>query len=231
MIHPERSRHVNRKLFISAAVLVGAAFVYAPAALSADTTEFRDYVITVDGKTAGGTKVKITKKDNGVTEVDVEASVRVKILITYTFKLTGKEWWKDGKLYYLNVSVNDNGKRKNVSAVGKDGELQVRVNGSDSTTQADVWTSSYWKLPDQKYHNKKVAILQSDEGTTQFGILKYIGTEKVSVNGQPQSCYHFRITGNGPPNDLWFDKYYRLVRREFMERNHRTVIQLISVRR
>ena len=230
MTHPRQNRLLQRCCKTAVVLLTFLSVLNAPAALLADTTEIRDYVITVDGKQAGSTTVQITKKDNGITDVSVRAAVRVKILITFTFNLTGTEWWKDGKLYYLNASVDENGTKTKVSAVPEGGRLKVRVNGRDSFAPADAWTTSFWRLPDQKYHNKKITILESDSGKTEVCMLRYIGTEQISVSGQSQPCYHFRVLGSSPC-DLWFDKYYRLVRREFVERNHRTAIHLTSVRR
>ena len=33
------------------------------------------------------------------------------------------------------------------------------------------------------------------------------------------------------PVDVWFDQYHRLVRQEFTETGHRTIVQLVAVRR
>ena len=42
---------------------------------------------------------------------------------------------------------------------------------------------------------------------------------------------HFRVTGGPTPIDLWFDRYYRLVRQEFTEAGHKMIVQLVNVRR
>ena len=95
----------------------------------------------------------------------------------------------------------------------------------------DTLTSSYWKLADKRFHNNAVPILEVDSGKEFNSELKYIGTVKQKVGNDLQECYHFRVSSAPGPVDLWFDRYHRLVRQEFTESGHKTVVQLINIRR
>src|SRR5581483_10819714 len=92
----------------------------------------------------------------------------------------------------------------------------------------DVWTTSYWKLADARFHNKTVPILDADSGKESTAQLQYVGTEQINIGSQPENCYHFRVVGSGNPIDLWYDRYHRLVRQDFVEQGHRTIIQLVN---
>ena len=110
-------------------------------------------------------------------------------------------------------------------------QLRARVNGADRAVAGDVWTSTFCKLPDAKYHNKQVSVFELDTGKEHQGQLQLVGKEQLTLLGRLQECYHFRYTGGASPTDLWFDQYHRLVRQEFVELGQRTIVQLSSIRR
>jgi hypothetical protein len=197
----------------------------------AEDTEERLFTIAVDGKQAGDCHMTMARKDDGTEVVTTRASVRIKFLFAYTYTYLGTEVWKDGRLLRLQSSCNDNGKRFEVSATAEEAGLRVRVNGKERLGRADVWTTSYWKLADARFHNQPVTLLDADRGEEQARRLTYLGPDELVVAGQTQKCYHFRVTGGPSPADLWFDLQQRLVRQDFVEMGHRTVVQLGSVRR
>jgi hypothetical protein len=195
-------------------------------------TEQRLFSIFVDGKEAGQSSMTITVKDDGTTVMTASAKVNIrKLVFNYSFSIDSTETWKDGKLVGMKNSSIEDGKATDVEARVDGNQLKVKVNGQEKVVDSEIWVSSYWKLIDPKYHNKKVPLLDSDTGKEMTGELKYIGTEQITMNSQPQNCYHFRISGIQVPIDLWFDRYHRLVRQEFTESGHKTIVQLNNVKR
>jgi hypothetical protein len=203
----------------------------AAAPARAEDTEERVFTITVDGKPAGECRMTMTRKGDGSEVMSTQAGVRVKVLLTYTYAYQGTEVWKDGRLQSLESTCNDNGKRFAVSATVEGAGLRVRVNGKERLIGPDVWTTSYWKLADARFHNQSVTLLDADRGEPQLRRLTYVGPEELDAAGQALKCYHFRVIGGPAPTDLWFDGQHRLVRQAFVELGHRTVVQLGSVRR
>ena len=198
----------------------------------ADDTEHRDFSIYIDGKDAGVSRMTIVQKDDGTTYMSGSVDVKFRhLLIDYTLKIQAQEWWKDGKLTGLKTIGTDNNKKVDVTVASENNQLRMRVNGKDSMLRPDIWTSSYWKLADARFHNKQVPIVDIDTGKEFTSELKYIGAEKVPVGGKFEDCYHFRVTAPVGPIDLWFDRYHRLVRQEFTELGHKTIVQLTHVRR
>lgn len=194
--------------------------------------ERRDFSIFVDGKEAGLSRIAITVQDDGTTVMTGSAQVQVrKILFDFYLKIDATEWWKEGKLIGLKSNGQENSRKfEVVGAPGTDG-LRIRVNGRDTSARPDVWTTSYWKLADPRFHNKDVPLLDPLDGKEYQGKLQYVGTEQLTIADSPQQCYRFRIAG-GPRNvDLWYDKYHRLVRQEFAHQGNRVIVQLIAIRR
>jgi hypothetical protein len=194
-------------------------------------TEQRQFSILVDGKEAGQSRMTIVEQDDGSVYVTASAKVQVQhLVVNYTFSIEGQEWWKDGKLVGMKAFCNDNGKKCDLTASQQGANLRVRVNGQERLARPDVWTTSYWKLADARVHNQSVPMLAADTGQERVGQLQYVGPKQLPLANQLVPCYHFRITGAGSPVDLWFDQHYRLVRQEFVESGHKTIIQLVSKR-
>src|SRR5207302_1915812 len=118
------------------------------------------------------------------------------------------------------------GKKTDVTVAADSKLLRLRVNGLDRTIKAETWTTSFWKLADAKFHNKQIPILEVDTGKEFNSELKYLATQSIKVGSELQDCYHFRVSSAPGPVDLWFDRYHRLVRQEFTESGHKTIVQL-----
>src|SRR5438477_4220584 len=139
----------------------------------ASHTEQRQYSVLVDGKDAGHSVLTIVEQDDGSAYVTASAKVDVRHLVAgYTFAIEGQEWWKDGKLIGLKSFCNDNGKRCDLLVSQRGDQLLMRVNGVERAVRNDVWTTSYWKLADARFHNKPVPLLAADNGQERVGQLQ-----------------------------------------------------------
>lgn len=195
-------------------------------------TEQRDYSIFVDGKEAGQSRMTLNVMDDDTTVMtgNVKVAIR-KLVFTYSLRIDTTEWWKGGRLVRMTTSTTEDGKNTEVEARLEGGQLRVRVNGHEKAVNPESWVTSYWKLADSKFHNKKAPLLECDTGRDMVGDLKYVGTEPINIGSQPHNCYHFRVTGIENPIDLWFDRYHRLVRQEFTDSGHKTIVQLNGIKR
>jgi hypothetical protein len=195
-------------------------------------TEQREFSIFVDGREAGQSNMTITVKEDGTTVMTATARVNIrKLIFNYSFSIDSMEVWKNGKLIGMQNRAVEDGKKTDVDAIFEGNQLKLKINGKEKVINPEVWISSYWKLADKKFHNQKVPIIDSDTGKEMTGDLAYVATEQIIIKSQPQNCYHFRVTGIEVPIDLWFDRYHRLVRQEFTESGHKTIVQLNNIKR
>jgi hypothetical protein len=199
----------------------------------ADDTEQRDYSVFIDGKEAGMSRMTLIQKNDGTTYMTATLEVKFRhlVVVDYVIKAETQEWWKDGRLIGMKTSSSENSKKSEVTIAADNKQLRMRANGKESMLNADVWTNSYWKLADGRFHNNKVPIVEVDSGKEYTTDLKYIGVEKIKTGDQFLDCYRFLVMSAPGPIDLWFDKYHRLVRQEFTESGHKTIVQLLNVRR
>jgi hypothetical protein len=213
-------------------LVLGTLFLAAVSSASAAESEVREFTIHVDGKHAGSYQMTITSRDNGVTVMSGKAEVRLKVLFkTYVYTYDGTEVWKHHRLDGFRSNCFDDGKRFQVAAEAVGKGLRVSVNGSEYMTRGEAWLTSYWHLPEAKYRNQPIPLVEADTGKLINGRLHYIGAERMVVGGETHSCQHYRVTGGPSPVDLWFDARERLVRQDYMDDGHRTILQLRSIRR
>ena len=201
------------------------------APVGAAEVETRDFQVLVDGKVAGNAQMTITKQDEGgfVMSCDTDLRVRV-LLVTYTYSYRGREEWKDGRLVRFASTGNDDGKRFDVAAAAEGEKLRIRANNQERTVRGDVWLTSYWKQPEKSLVNQDIAIIDCDTGRELTARVVFVGEEQRTVAGTAQTVHHFRLQGKTVV-DLWYDASGRLVRQEWLEDGHKTLLELARLRR
>ncbi len=218
--------HLGRFVFAFAAVAT--LFALSPNSLRA-STETREYTVLVNGKECGHSTIVIVDSDDGKTYMKGTVTVKVPgIVFPYSFTNETQEWWLKDRLTNLSAVSTENGKKTEVSAKAEVDRVLVAVNGQTRAVTWEIWTASFWKLADRRFHNKEVAILEPDTGKDMVGKLEYVGKENLKVGTQTEECFRFRVTGVPSPTDLWFDRHHRLVRQEFTESGQRMIVQLMS---
>lgn len=194
--------------------------------------ETRTFSIKVDGTLAGHHQMTISASDDHVFTVDSEANVSVSRLFIRVYRYTyrGTEVWKDGRLIQLQSKANDNGKSFDVLARAEGDTLRVRVNGQQRTTRTEVWTTTYWRLPELLSPQQALTLLDCDTGKDLHGQVKYLGMQQLTVGGQVQDCAHYQIRGQVHV-DVWYDAQKRLVRQDTLDDGYRVLFELIRLDR
>jgi hypothetical protein len=224
-----RAMNGNGQRGAQLAGLVLAFLVLGPA--WAGERETRNYVVNVDGRDAGAGQLVIDTQDDGTTVVTGATDVKVRVLFfKYTYWYRGREVWKDRRLQTFESSSDDNGKHYAVNAAADSAGLRITVNGRTRRISGDAWTTSYWRLPDLALRNGGLLLLDADTGRDLAARLQNLGEQTVSVSGEALRATHYRLAG-AVTVDLWFDATERMVRQDWVEDGHRTIIQLSRVSR
>jgi hypothetical protein len=190
-------------------------------------TETRVFTVSVDGKPAGEYHMRITRQGDGGFTMSGQARIRVRFLLyTYQYSYTGTEVYDGGRLSRLTSTTNDDGKHFEVTAAAQGDGLHVTANGQERVASADVWTTSYWRLPPGASGGRAVHLLDADTGKRFAGRLTHLEETRLDLAGQRRPCAHYRVTGPPAPVDLWYDGQQRLLRQEYLEDGHRTVLEL-----
>jgi YD repeat-containing protein len=212
------------------ALLVGLALVVAPQAQAAET-EVRQFNVSVDGKPSGQYTMTIAKSDDGVT-ITCEAHVKVKVaLITaYHYDFTAIEEWKDGKVQSLRSRCDDDGKKFEITATAGEKGLTVKVNGREKSVRGDVYLTTACCLPDAKRRDGDLPLLEGDNAQEINGKIQQVSSGPMTVCGDSINVTRYRLT-SGVAHDVWYDGSDRLVRQEWTEDGHKTVLELSSIKK
>lgn len=214
-------------------LLLAGLVLMAPAFVRAADTEVREFSITIDGKPAGTYSMSIVPQDAHSIRMTAMAQTKVSYLggiYKYTYMFQGTEQWQDGKLVRLDSNSNDNGTKYSVMARADRQGLRIKVNGKDTIARPDVWTTTYWRLPEASQRNHPLPLLDADTGKQMNGMLRYVGNSFVRVLGQNQNCTHYHV-GGAVKVDVWYDAQERLVRQDWVEDGHRAVLELVRIRK
>ncbi len=131
----------------------------------AEQVEHRDFQVLVDGRKCGTYQMTITVKDDGTTVMVGQADVRVSFLVYhYRYSYRGTETWKSKRLQKLESTANDDGKKMSLTAFLEGGMLRIRPKGKERVSPPDVWTTTYWQLPETRLHNGPLLLLDADTG-------------------------------------------------------------------
>jgi hypothetical protein len=202
----------------------------APAARAADA-ETRDFAVFVSGKPVGEVHLTIKRQDDGTTTVSCDTDIYVDLLLgKYKFVFRGQEEWKNRRLVKFGSSTDDNGKQFIVTGRAEAAGVRVKANNVEKVVKPEVWLTTYWSLPDPKLRDKPLTILDADNAKVMTATLKYVATEKVKIAGKEATLNRYRLSG-GVKMDLWYDGSDRLVRQEWVEQGHKTIVELTRVRK
>ncbi len=213
------------------ALLVGLALVWAPRAQAAET-EVRQFNVSVDGKPSGQYTMTITKGDDGGVSVTCDAHVKVKVLgiTAYHYDYTGVEEWKDGRVQSLRSRCDDDGKKFEVTATAGEKGLTVKVNGREKTVGGDVYLTSACCLPDAKRRDGDLPLMEADNGQEINGKIQQVSSGPMTVCGESVNVTRYRLTSL-VVHDVWYDGSDRMVRQEWTEDGHKSVLELASVKK
>jgi hypothetical protein len=219
---------VKTTRLLAALLLAGALFTPARAA----ETEVREFSVSVDGKSSGTYTMTITKQDDGIYTMVCQADVKVKVgpIVAYRYIYNGTETWKDGRLQSLESDCDDDGKKFHVRAAadGK-GNLRMKVNGAEREVNGDVYVTTIWFVPAGKQRDGAIPLIDADTGKEIAGKMQPTGKGKITVAGKPTDCTRYRLTSLCP-HDIWYDAAERMVRQEWVEDGHKTVLELTKMK-
>jgi len=201
---------------------------------SAQTTdiETRDFLVQVSGKVCG--EVHMTIHRQSPTQISVRCDTDLKVALptgNYRYSFRGMEVWRDRQFVRLDSHTDDNGRRYVVTAIAEPTGVRVKVNNRERIVAPVSWLTTYWSLPEPNLRKQSLHLLDADNGNELYGRLEFVANEKLTIAGQQVALNHYRVVMGKNHMDLWYDGTERLVRQEWVELGHRTVIELIRIRR
>jgi len=194
-------------LFIAVSVAVAAPV----SAASKKTIKFDVYR---EGSLFGQHQLVIT--ENGretVIDVAIDFTVDVAFINFFEYKHRNREVWRDGRLYSMTSTTDDNGTPYEVRArrVGS----RVKVEGSGGSYWADggIVPTTYWN----PLITRQSTVLDTQRGVLRPVEVVKLGRERIEAMGRRIVATRYRIKGE-LQLDVWYDDAGEFVKMSFTAR-------------
>lgn len=160
----------------------------------------------------GSHRVGFSQAESRLT-VTATSQVRINFLFftAYRFDYNAREIWQDGRLVAMTSSVDDNGKKGQVEALGT--EDGFRIQGPHGAVVLDAWI-----FPTNHWNRAQVAapaILNSITGRPARVETRSLGFDAVATAGGTTQAERFEYTGELRDTHVWYDRGGRWVKMSF----------------
>lgn len=169
------------------------------------------FTVLRNGDAIGSHKVLFQQGAGGL-KVAIDTNIVVKILMVpvYRFVHHDQEVWQDGHLLSLSSVTNDDGKHHHLKVAADAKGLEIK--GDDKTSLLPTAT-----IPASLWNPATVtqgSLMNTLDGHPMKIHVKDLGTETVSVHGQPRPAHHYAVTGD-LAREVWYDADGNLVQVRF----------------
>lgn len=146
--------------------------------------------------------------------VDITMRLEIPIFLgwTYDYNYAASEVWRDGKLFELNVEVNDNGDTSSLSAKNIDDELRGNYMDQPVSVKLPILATHHYNadvLDDKRVFNT----LTGKENNVD--IIKK-SADVLSMNGRWIKAHKYLYQGDLEDTQVWYDDKNRWVKMEFL---------------
>lgn len=148
-----------------------------------------------------------------VARTDVALRAGLGPITLYRYDLEATETWQDGELQTVSGKVNDDGKKRSVTASRSGGALSVK--GSDFTGRAPdgVIPASHWNYAQTQVRK----LLSTEDGEILDVAVSRVGRETIRAGGRTIDANRYRLD-SAVDVDLWYDDTGRWVKLAFEAR-------------
>ncbi|MEM7024547.1 MAG: DUF6134 family protein [Pseudomonadota bacterium] len=185
-----------------AATLLFAAPVLAAAVLAADD-DVGEYTFTVlyDGDPVGHHRfVYAHEGDRIEIQEATEIEVTFATIPVYTFAHEARQLWQNGRVQRIDATTDDNGEAFAITVEDTGAGYVRTVNGRIDTFDDPMAVLAFWN-PDTLKHDRFFSAVEDKTFDAEF---EYLGTEEVTVGGEPVAAEHYRMVGD-EEREVWYD--------------------------
>ncbi len=156
------------------------------------------------------------------TEVSLKAGLGPVTLFRYSLDAT--ETWLNGTLMEVAGKVNDDGKKRSVTARREGGALKVTGSDFTGTAPAGIIPASHWNFE----QTEAARLLSTEDGEILTVKVARLGRERISAGGSTIEAERFRLD-SALDVDLWYDDTGRWVKLAFVARGQQIEYVLDSL--
>lgn len=170
------------------------------------------------GQAFGSHAVRFEEGPDGslIARTDVSLKAGLGPLTLYRYQLEAAETWANGQLVRVSGKVNDDGKRRSVTAAREGTALKVKGSDFTGTAPEEAVPASHWNYA----QTKTGKLLSTEDGEILNVRVERIGRETILAGGKKIEANRYRLD-SALDVDLWYDDDGRWVKLAFEARGQK----------
>lgn len=167
------------------------------------------------GQAFGSHAVRFEQGPDGslIARTDVSLKAGLGPLTLYRYQLEAAETWTNGQLVKVSGKVNDDGKRRSVTAAREGAALKVKGSDFTGTAPKEAVPASHWNYA----QTKTGKLLSTEDGEILNVRVDRIGRETIEAGDRKIEANRYRLD-SAIDVDLWYDDDGRWVKLAFEAR-------------
>jgi hypothetical protein len=209
------ARRALLSLFLLASAALPAAAELSPKAWQPRSGDVISFNVLREGKPFGSHAVKFTTDANGALVATTSVSLKAGLgpVTVFRNRLDATETWLNGQLQKVSGTVNDDGKKRSVTATRKGDVLNVSGTDFKGVAPAGIVPASHWNYA-QTLTGK---LLSTEDGEILSVKVVTKGREAIKVGKKTIEANRY-LMDSALDVDLWYDDDGRWVKLAFEAR-------------
>lgn len=197
-----------------AAMMTSAMSVSAPAAPANIS-----FTVERNGSPIGTYSTRFSGSSNNLS-VDVDMRLRARFLgiPVYRFNYSANERWRNGQLQALDVSLDNNGEKRNLEGERAGNRFVWTANGEQRSVNGNIFPSNHWN-PQVLRQNR---VLNTLTGKVSRVSIRNRGTEQLQCENRTINATRYQYTGQ-IDTEAWYDQQGRWVGLRFKAQDGSTI--------
>lgn len=219
-------RRALLSLFLLASGALPAAAELSPKAWQPKSGDVISFNVLREGKPFGSHAVKFTTDANGALVATTSVSLKAGLgpVTVFRYRLDATETWLNGQLQKVSGTVNDDGKKRSVTATRKGDALNVSGTDFKGVAPAGIVPASHWNYA-QTLTGK---LLSTEDGEILSVKVVNKGREAIKVGKKTIEANRY-LMDSALDVDLWYDDDGRWVKLAFEARGQQIEYVLASL--
>jgi len=209
------ARRALLSLFLLASAALPAGAELSPKAWQPRSGDVISFNVLREGKPFGSHAVKFTTDANGALVATTSVSLKAGLgpVTVFRYRLDATETWLNGQLQKVSGTVNDDGKKRSVTATRKGDALNVSGTDFKGVAPAGIVPASHWNFA-QTLTGK---LLSTEDGEILSVKVVNKGREAIKVGKKTIEANRY-LMDSALDVDLWYDDDGRWVKLAFEAR-------------
>jgi len=156
-----------------------------------------------DGESVGSHCLRFSRAGETVrVEAAMDLEISLPLWFDYRYRYRASEQWRGGRLWMLEVAIDDGGERHGIEARRRGDILVVSTARGQQQLPGDLLTSNHWN----PQVLEKGQLLNTLTGRTSRLEVEPLGKERIPFGARTLPVQRYRLGGDLKDTEVWYDE-------------------------